>query len=292
MDIFREKYFSILFGGLLSLAVASNIVFSAGAIAAPSAPLVDVHPSAQTAISPMDVNHLLAAAMQLADARLRAEGMSPAKNPPRIGWFIPVDCYCLQANEKTFQDALQITAFDVAAPLDRMSVRVQPNTYMKLNSKSTNRIPDIYYFSLNKDHPARGLGYINELKVGDQAMSRAGGEASYDHALYIQGHGIGSNKFDKGEYLPVTAAFWWFAPDAAGYTYYDGKFLINLLSLGINIVYMVQNENAPPWPRNEESKKQKAKDIKEIESNNESSALSGLDNMIAPCIMVPTCPVP
>jgi len=57
------------------------------------------HSSAPAAISPMEVNHLLAAARQAADARLRAEGASPAKNPPRIGWFIPVECYCLQANE-------------------------------------------------------------------------------------------------------------------------------------------------------------------------------------------------
>jgi hypothetical protein len=195
---------------------------------------------------------------------------------------------------------LQITAFDVAAPLDHMSVRVQPNTYMKLNSKSTTRIPDIYYFNLNKAHPVRGVGHINELKVGDQAMGRSGSEASYDHALYIQGYGIGSNKFDKGEYLPVTAAFWWFAPDVEGYTYFNSKFLINLLSQGINIIYLVQNDDAPPWPRDGENKKQVAKDVKELEGNDESSAQDGLDNLIAPCGIAapppspppPTCPIP
>lgn len=218
--------------------------------------------------------------------------MSPAKNPPRIGWFIPVDCYCLQADEQTFQNALQITVFDVAAPLDNMSVRVQRNTYMRLNKNTTPRIPDIYYFRLNKAHPVRGLGYINELKVGDQAMGRAAYEAAYDADLYRQGYGIGANAFDKGEYLPVTAAFWWFAPDVEGVTYFNANFLITLLSLGINVVYMQQFDNAPPWPRNGESKKQVAKDVKEFESNDESTALSGLDNLMAPCDIGPTCPSP
>lgn len=292
MGVFGKRSFLILSGSFLSLAIVGNIGFSAGAASAPSVPLTGVNSSAQAATRPVEINHLLAAARQLADARLRAEGLSPAKNPPRIGWYIPVDCYCLQANEKTFQDALQITAFNVAAPLDGMNVRVQRNTYMRLNSKTTPRIPDIYYFHLNKAHPARGLGYINELKVGGQAMGRAGSEASYDHALYIQGHGIGANAFDKGKYLPVTAAFWWFAPDVDGYTYFNSKFLIHLLSLGINIVYMVQNDNAPPWPRNGEAKKQVAKDVKEIESNNGGTAQNGLDNLMAPCVKVPTCPGP
>ena len=41
-----------------------------------------------------------------------------------------------------------------------------------------------------------------------------------------------------------------------------------------------------------ESKKQEAKDVTEIESNDESTALSGLDNLIGPCVMAPTCPSP
>ncbi|MGD0701851.1 MAG: hypothetical protein ABSA02_18450 [Trebonia sp.] len=291
MRAFRKKNMFTLLGSLLSIVVAGNAIFSTGAVAAPSTAQSAEHSSAAVAISPGEVNHLLAAARQLADARLRAEGMSPDKHPPRIGWFIPVECYCLQANEKTFQDALQITVFNVAAPLDHMDVRVQRNTMMRLNKKVTPRIPDIYYFRLNKAHPTRGLGYINELKVGDQAMGRRNSEASYDHNLYIQGYGIGANTFDKGEYLPVTAAFWWFAPDVEGVTYYNSAFLIHLLSLGINIVYMVQNDNAQPWPRRE-SKKQEAKDVEEIESNDESTALSGLDNLIGPCVMAPTCPSP
>lgn len=291
MGVFRKKSFRMLFGGLLALAVAGNTIFSAGAAGASSASRTRAHPSASAAVSPGAVAKLLAEARQLADARLRAEGLSPTRNKPRVGWFIPVECYCLQADEKTFQDALQIQVFDVAAVLDHMSVRVQRNTYMRLNKKTTPRIPDIYYFRLNKAHPARGLGYINELKVGDQSMGRAGYEAGYDHNLYIQGYGIGANKFDNGEYLPVTAAFWWFAPDADGVTYYDAKFLVHLLSLGINIVYMVQNDNAQPWPR-QESKQEKAKDVKDIESNNENSARTGLDDLIGPCDLTPTCPAP
>jgi hypothetical protein len=162
---------------------------------------------------------------------------------------------------------------------------------MRLNSKVTPRIPDIYYFRLNKAHPARGVGYINELKVGDMAMGRKDTEAAYDHNLYIQGYGIGANVFDKGQHLPVTAAFWWFAPDVNGVTYYNAPFLIHLLSLGINIVYMVQNPNAPPWPR-KENKKQEAKDVEEIESNDEGEAQTGLDNLIAPCIVTSPCPAP
>jgi hypothetical protein len=277
-------------GGLLSLLVACNTVLTAGANAAP-VPRTHGHSSAAAVITPREIAQLRAEATQLADARLRAQGLSPDRNPPRVGWFIPVECYCLQADEKTFQDALQILVFDVAAPLDHMSVRVQRNTYMRLNKKTTPRIPDIYYFRLNKAHPAKGLGYINELKVGDQAMGRAGYEAGYDHSLYIQGYGIGANKFDNGQYLPITAAFWWFAPDAAGVTYYNAGFLIHMLSLGINIVYIVQNNNAQPWPR-QESKQAKAKDVKEIESNNASSARAGLDNLIGPCNLAPTCPAP
>lgn len=52
---------------------------------------------------------------------------------------------------------------------------------------------------------------------------------------------------------------------------------------------MVQKDNAQPWPRRE-SKKQEAKDVEEIESNDESTALSGLDNLIGPCIMSSPCP--
>jgi hypothetical protein len=260
-----------------------------GAVAAPGSPRA--HANSSSGITSSQISQILAEARRIADARLRAEGLSPAHNPPRIGWFIPVDCYCLQADEKTFQNALRITVFDVAAPLDNMSVRVQPNTYMKLNSKARNRIPDIYYFRLNRARPTRGLGYINELKVGDKAMGGAGAEALYDHRLYLQGNGFGSNTFDKGEYLPVTAAFWWFAPDVDGITFFNAHFLATLLAYGINIVYMVQVDNAPPWPRRED-KRQVAKDVKGIESNNSSAALAGLDNLMAPCVYTPTCPSP
>jgi hypothetical protein len=234
-------------------------------------------------VSAAEVAHLEAVALQLARAA------SPDKNKPRIGWFIPVVCYCLQANEKTFQDALA-AVFNVAAAVDKMSVRVQPRTYMKLNSKAKTRIPDIYYFALNKAHPAKGTGYINELKVGTSGMgSGAAAEVSQDHALYIQGHGLGANTFDKNQYLPVTAALWWFAPNVDGVTYFNASFLVKMLSQGINIIYLQQDDSARPWPR-QESKQQKAKDIKEIEGNNEAAAASAADSMFQPCPMV--CRVP
>jgi hypothetical protein len=291
MTVFRRRSFTLLCGGFLALAVISNFFFVSGATAVAVSAGTRAGHSAEAADGPLNPAALLAGAREMADARLIAEGVSPAKNPPRVGWFIPVDCYCRQATEQTFQDALAISAFEVAASLNGMSVRVQPKTYMKLNKKATNRIPDIYYFRLDKAHPVRGIGYLNELKVGDQAMSRGNSEASYDHNLYIQGYGIGSNTFDKGDYLPVTAVLWWFAPDVTGYTFYDANFFVKLLSWGINIVYMVQNDKAPPWPR-PANKKQKAKDVKEIESNNQSTALAGLDNLMAPCTYSSTCPSP
>ena len=288
MRAFSQRSVPLLLCAILSLVVAANMAFTTGAASAASAPRT--HSTAPTVITAAEIAQIQAEARQIADARLRAEGLSPT-NKPRIGWFIPVDCYCLQADEKTFQDALQITVFNVAAVLDHMSVRVQPNTYMRLNSKTTPRIPDIYYFRLNRAHPLRGLGYLNELKVGSQAMGRAGSEALYDHRLYIQGFGVGANKFDRGQTLPVTAVLWWFAPDVTGHTFFNAHFLATLLAYGINIVYMVQVNDAPPWPR-QESKQQKARDVNEFESNNGSTALAGLDNLIAPCVYTPTCPAP
>jgi hypothetical protein len=70
-------------------------------------------------------------------------------------------------------------------------------------------------------------------------------EAQYDHNLYIQGYGIGANVFGKGEYLPVTAVFWWFAPNAEGVTYYNVHFLATLLAYGINVVWLAQVDSAP-----------------------------------------------
>jgi hypothetical protein len=280
MRVSRRRSLPLVAGGLIPLMIAASAFFGPGASASTSG----ARPSAAhpTMISATEVAHLEAGALRLAEAA------SP-DNKPRIGWFLPVVCYCLQANEQTFQDALA-AVFNVAAPLDKMSVRVQPKTYMKLNSTAKTRIPDIYYFALNKAHPAKGTGYINELKVGTSGMgSGAATEVSQDHALYIQGHGLGANTFDKNEYLPVTASLWWFAPNVNGVTYFNPSFLINMLSQGINIIYLEQDNSAQPWPR-PESKKQKAEDTKEIESNDEATAVAGLDNMFQPCPMV--CRVP
>lgn len=291
MAIFRKRSLILLCSAFLLLAVIANAAIGAGAAyAAPSR----AHAAADAPAARVNVASLLAQARALANARFSSERLSPAKNKPRIGWFIPVDCYCRMADELTFQQDLQLIVFNVAAPLDHMQVRVQPNTYMKLSmSARHSRVPDIYYFRLNKKRPALGAGYLNELKVGTVGMDprRWPGEASDDNALYLQGHGFGSNKYDRGEYLPVTAALWWFAPDASGVTYYDPHVLAHLLSLGINIVYMVQVDTAPPWPRKKD-KKQVAKDTKEIENNDEATALVGLDDLMAPCPPAASCPLP
>jgi hypothetical protein len=272
------------------------VLFSLGASASASqarpaaAHLTVAHPNA---VHPAVVHPAVITAAEVArleaGALRMAKSASPDKNKPRIGWFIPVVCYCLQANEKTFQDALA-AVFNVAAAVDKMSVRVQPKTYMRLNSKAKIRIPDIYYFALNKAHPAKGTGYINELKVGTSGMgSGAATEVSQDHALYIQGHGLGANAFNKNRYLPVTAALWWFAPNVNGVTYFNAAFLTKMLSQGINIIYLQQDDSARPWPR-QESKEQKAKDVKQIESNNRASAAAAADGMFQPCPMV--CRIP
>jgi len=169
-------------------------------------------------------------------------------------------------------------------------VKVQPYTRMEINKHTPIRIPDIYYFRLNHSHPRQGLGYINELKVGSMGMSAASRtrESNGDHQLIKQAHGTGDNTATSGKYLPVTAALWWFAPNVSGRTYSNFHFIAHLLSLGINVIYMVQNPHARPWPRRE-SKKQKAKDVKEIESNSRSVAEKGLNNMMAPCRVM--CPV-
>jgi hypothetical protein len=221
------------------------------------------------------------------EARQMAAAMTSVARPARIGWLILAQCYCLFADEATFQDA-RAAVFDVAGLLDHMNVRVEPNTYIKLNNRSAIRIPDIYYFSyyfrLNNAHTADGLGYINELKVGDQAMDRANYEAGQDSALIRQGHGLGANAVTKGQYLPVTAGLWWFAPNVAGFTANDFSFIAHLLSMGINVVYIEHNPGAQVWPR-PETRKQEAEDVQEIENGNATQAQEGLDNMIGPCLL-------
>jgi hypothetical protein len=206
----------------------------------------------------------------------------------RIGWFVPVQCSCLFADEKTFQDTLE-AIFKIAAPLDHMDVKVQPNTAMRLNKKTPKRIPDIYYFKLNRTRPSRGRGFVNELKVGGMGMDRRNVEADRDHALIKQGHGGGANTATQGRFLPVTAGLWWFAPNVNGFTYNNFTFIAHLLSLSINVIYIEQNQNSQLWPRRE-TKREKAKDVKEIESNDLAHASKALDSMIGPCLMV--CPAP
>jgi hypothetical protein len=279
----RKRSISLVTGALIPLVIAGNVLFGAGASAGTLAarPAVARPAAASPAVG--------AAARLEAEALRLARLASAGRNKPRIGWFVPVVCYCLQANEKTFQDALQ-AVFNVAAPIDKMSVRVQPKTYMKLSPKARTRIPDIYYFALDKAHPAKGTGYINELKVGTSGMgSGAATEVSQDHALYVRGHGVGANAFNKNQYLPVTGAVWWFAPNVDGVTYFNGPFFVKMLSQGINIIYLQQDDSAQPWPR-QEGQRRDARDIKEIEGNAAAAAAAAADSMFQPCPMV--CRIP
>jgi hypothetical protein len=217
---------------------------------------------------------------------------SATASAARHGWFGPVVCYCLMADELTFQHALY-AVFAVAAKLLHHRALEQPVTGMRLKrSGGWIRYPDIYYFKLDASHPSKGDGFLNELKVGDQAMSRAGTEAARDVALMKQRHGYGTSAKAglKGRYLPVNGVVWWFAPDVNAYTYDNFKWIVdNLLLKGIDVVWMQQDDNAMPWPRRE-SKKQEEDDVKEIETNDETAATTALDNMMQPCPEV--CPSP
>lgn len=280
--------YRIMVGGLVPALVAAMLVSLTSAAAQASVASGPHRPAAAAVPGPTSAALRSFERRVLRLARQMAAGRGPSSRLARVGWFIPVDCYCLMASEKTFQNALE-AVFRVAAPLDHMDVKVQPQTRMKINGHTPIRIPDIYYFRLNKSHPSRGLGFINELKVGSMGMSRRNTEASADHQLVRQGHGTGENTATKGRFLPVTAALWWFAPDVGGHTYGNSTFIAHLLSLGINVIYMVQNPHARAWPRRE-SRKRKAKDVKEIESDSTSSAQKGLNDMMQPCIMA--CPAP
>jgi hypothetical protein len=270
----QARIFQGIAAGLVgALAAGTALLGTSAAATAPTARRSLVPAS----MTPIEAGQITAQAKQMAAA------MESVARPARIGWLILAQCYCLFADEATFQDALA-AVFDAAGLLDHMNVRVQPNTYIKLNNRSAIRIPDIYYFRLNNAHTASGLGYINELKVGDQAMGRANYEAGQDSALIRQGYGLGANAVTKGQYLPVTAGIWWFAPNVAGFTANDFSFIAHLLSVGINVVYIEHNPGAQVWPR-PETREQEAEDVQEIENGNATQAQDGLDNMIGPCLL-------
>jgi len=259
---------------------AGTVLLSAGAAAAaPDSPRTAGPAPVPTSLSPGQIRQLEAMAARGAAA--------PAA--VRVGWFLPGDCKCRFANEAAFQKVMN-GIFRIAAPIDKMSVRVTRNTAMTLtkNQKSS-RIPDIYYFRLNKAHPAKGLGDINEFKVG-RNKSRQLFQRFQDTQLLKQGHGFGANADDRGHFLPVKSATWWFVPGATGITYNDFPFITSLLARGINVIYLIDVRNdrsVKKWPRTE-SKQRKARDIKEIETNNATNARAGLNNLVGPCLMV--CP--
>ena len=271
MRVLRRGFLRALAGGLVPALAAGTVLLSAGAAAAAA--------GSPGAAGPAPVSLNASQIKQL-------EAMAAAPSAARLGWFIPVNCKCSFANEAAFQTIMN-GIFRVAAAVNKMSVRATPNTAMKVKATTPKRIPDIYYFRLNKAHPAKGLGSINEFKVGTTALGSLGFQSGTDATLLKQAHGIGANTATKGEFLPVKQAVWWFAP-RNGVTYANFTFIQSLLARGINVVYMVDNPSAKAWPRTE-SKNRKAKDIKEIETNSQVSALSGLDNLIGPCLMI--CPV-
>jgi hypothetical protein len=273
MRVLRRGVLRALAGGLVPALAAGMVLLSAGAAAAaPGSPGAPGPAPASASLSASQVKQL--------------EAMAAAPSAVRLGWFIPVNCKCSFADEAAFQKIMN-GIFGVAAALNKMSYRATFNAAMRVKPTTPKRYEDIYYFRLNKAHPAKGLGSINEFKVGTTALGSLGFQSGTDAALLKQGHGIGANTATKGEFLPVKQAVWWFAP-RGGVTYHDFTFIQSLLARGINVVYMVDNPRAPAWPRTE-SKNRKAKDIKEIETNSQVSALSGLDNLIGPCLMI--CPV-
>lgn len=151
----KARIFRVMAAGLVGVLAAGTALLGTSIVAKGSTARPSPVPASMTL---NEMNQITAQARQMAVATAIAR-------PARIGWLIAVQCYCLFADERTFQDTLA-AIFGVAGLLDGMNVRVQPNTWIKLNNSSAPRIPDIYYFRLNNVHPASGLGYINELKVG------------------------------------------------------------------------------------------------------------------------------
>ena len=277
MRVLRGRALRALAGGLVPAVAAGTVLLSAGAAsAAPGASGTAGPAPVPTSLSPSQIRQLEAMAARGA--------ASPAA--VRIGWFLPGDCRCRFDNEAEFQKIMN-GIFRIAAPIDNMHVRVTPNTAMTLtkNQKSS-RIPDIYYFRLNNAHPAKGLGDINEFKVG-RNTSRQLFQRFQDTQLLKQGHGFGANAFNRGHFLPVRSATWWFVPGPTGITYTAFPFIRSLLARGINVIYLIDDPTAKAWPRTE-SKQRKAKDVKEIETNNATQARAGLNNLVGPCLMV--CP--
>lgn len=246
-----------------------------------------IGPVAMASGPPEVARHTTPASLSAKQIRELVE-FSTAPHSTRIGWFLPVACHCSFVNEATFQKIMD-GIFHVAGRINGRSVRSTPFTAMKVQRNlGRSRIPDIYYFKLNQAHPTRGVGAINEFKVGTLAMGSKEFQSKQDALMLRNRHGYGANASNRGEFLPVTTAIWWFAP-RHGITFSDSPFIQSLLARGIDVVYIIDNPNAMIWPRSE-GKRRKAKDIKEIETNNSTRAQDGLDDMIGPCLQV--CPKP
>ena len=83
-------------------------------------------------------------------------------------------------------------------------------------------------------------------------------------------------------YRSLNGDIWWFAPDVSGYTSKNGGLFAQLIALNINVFRLVQSDQALPFPRRQ-SKKQKGKETKEIESNAPGQVEDGMNSAFRPC---------
>jgi RHS repeat-associated protein len=194
-------------------------------------------------------------------------------------WAVGVACGDCLFTEGEFQNLLA-PLFEVAAKIvgkfvGGVRIYTAPNDKMMPPETNSQRIPDIYWRQ-------RNWGWINELKVGRQTFSsRNTREALQDAYMldYNMAFGDGSNNMNQ--ILPIDYDIWWFAPNPAGRYGASLGFMKMLWSFGINIIEIAYVPGAPPFPRNQ-SKQQKEKEVKEIESGSEGKVEGGLEGMFTP----------
>ena len=206
------------------------------------------------------------------------------------GIFFQATCYCYFAAESTFQHALALLLY-VGGSVINARVYQDPNAYMRKYPGARLRKIDIYVVKYDYFNPRNGWGWINELKIGSTSNEYdISYQYNYDRDLLRLKHAYGSNQ--KGsfkefyrQYLPINGDAWWFAPDASGYTSKNAGLFAQLISLGINVFRLVQSDQALPFPRRQ-SKKQKGKETKEIESNDPKQIEDGMNSAFQPCLMM------
>jgi hypothetical protein len=174
----RVLWVRILAGLLISTVIAG------------AAPL-RIGPVAMASGTPEAARHATPASLSAKQIRGLVE-WSMAPRSARVGWFLPVACHCSFVNEAAFQKIMD-GIFHVAGRLNRRDVRSTPFTAMKVQRNvGRSRIPDIYYFKLNQAHPRRGVGAINEFKVGTVAMGSKELQSKQDALMLRNRHGYGA----------------------------------------------------------------------------------------------------